>query len=254
MPWIRWLSSVVGRGKKLGKGNLTAELWTTRLYPVSCLKSQKVWRDVGITEEGTKRYRIDRVTIEGQVFQFLAISESADVSELYDALRLKNPLLTKEEVADLVWRLAYDKRVDLESPVSSCVSFGIYLRMWERNVWLYASLVTCLVTILVAYFSPAGYPYVVPRWALGTVFVLFIPGYLMTESLFPNPADLNRIERVALSVGFSMAFVPFVAFLLGYTAWGIKFVPLIASLTIFVICLSLIALLRHYTNEKRQTS
>jgi len=36
------------------------------------------------------------------------------------------------------------------------------------------------------YAVPSEFPFVALRWVLGSVFVLFIPGYVTVEALFPK--------------------------------------------------------------------
>ncbi len=101
------------------------------------------------------------------------------------------------------------------------------------------------------------------RIVLGLVFVLFLPGYAIIAALFPEdgsppgedgrPDDwadetsdsgaqpapqatdrgIDGIERVALSIGLSIAVVPLLGLLLNFTPWGIRLVPV--ALTIAVV-------------------
>jgi len=43
------------------------------------------------------------------------------------------------------------------------------------------------------------------RAALGFVYILFIPGFVATWALFPKKGEIDSIERVALSLGLSLA-------------------------------------------------
>lgn len=66
------------------------------------------------------------------------------------------------------------------------------------------------------------------------------------QLLFPEGKELDSLERFALDIGVSLAVVPLIGLLLNFTPWGIRIVPIIASLTVF-IALSLIgAALRKY--------
>jgi len=48
------------------------------------------------------------------------------------------------------------------------------------------------------------------RYMLGSLFVLFLPGYALIEALYPKEEDLSPLERLALSIGLSLALVPLV--------------------------------------------
>ena len=171
---------------------------------------------------------------------------TAGVQELYEALSLKDPSLTRADVVDCVWRLDEQEKAELKDLPPATKSLNEYLEHWERNVWLYASLAISLATIVAIYTLPAELPLVAIRWVLGSLFVLFIPGYVTVEALFPKGRELDTIERFALSVGLSLALVPLVGLLLNYTPWGIRLNPIVVSLTLLTVGLAMVALARKY--------
>jgi uncharacterized membrane protein len=76
------------------------------------------------------------------------------------------------------------------------------------------------------------------RILVGVPFLLFIPGYLLIFALFPKKktnSGIDLIERIALSLGFSMVIVPLVGLGLNYTPWGIKLMPILLSISFFNI-------------------
>jgi uncharacterized membrane protein len=84
------------------------------------------------------------------------------------------------------------------------------------------------------------------RIALGLPFILFFPGYVLIAALFTRKEDLSGIERVALSFGLSIAVVPLIGLGLNYTPWGIRLVPILVSLIIFIVAMSGIAWYRRH--------
>ena len=79
------------------------------------------------------------------------------------------------------------------------------------------------------------------RTILGLPVVLFLPGYALIAALFPRKNDLDAIERIALSFGLSIAVVPLIGLVLNFTPWGIRLVPIIISLTLFIFIMVFIA-------------
>ncbi len=75
-------------------------------------------------------------------------------------------------------------------------------------------------------------------------FILFIPGYLLVAALFPAKGDLEGMERTALSLGLSIAIVPFSGLALNYTPWGIRLDPIVITLMALSLMLGLIAQFR----------
>jgi hypothetical protein len=196
--------------------------------------------------EKSQNPRSENVSLDEQALRYIEAKGAAGVHELYDALSGRNASLTKEEVVDLVQRLAQQDKISLEDIPPATKSLQQYLRLWERNIWFYSVIVVSFATVFVVYAVPPDFPLVALRWVLGSVFVLFIPGYVAVEALFPKGRELDSIERFALSVGLSLALVPLVGLLLNYTPWGIRLTPIVVSLVILTLGLAVIAFARRY--------
>jgi hypothetical protein len=185
-------------------------------------------------------------SLDKQASDYLKKNGAVSVPQLYDALRVKNPSLNEGEVADLVWRLVEGGKADVEDIPPAAESLRQYLRIWERNLWFYASVAIPLITVLVVYTLPSQSPLVALRWILGSVFVLVIPGYVTVEALFPKGRELDGVERFALSVGLSLVLVMMDGLLLNYTPWGIRLTPIVVSLVILTFGLAFVALRRQF--------
>ena len=82
------------------------------------------------------------------------------------------------------------------------------------------------------------------RTILGIPMVLFIPGYVLIAALFPKRDDLDSIERVALSFGLSIAIVPLLGLALNYTPFGIRLVPILVTLSTYIVIMTIVAIYR----------
>jgi uncharacterized membrane protein len=96
------------------------------------------------------------------------------------------------------------------------------------------------VLVLVTIFLPSDTLCII----LGIPFLLFFPGYTLVAALFTKKEGIGGIERVALSFGLSIAVVPLIGLILNYTPWGIRLEPILYSVAIFVLIISIIAWLR----------
>ena len=76
--------------------------------------------------------------------------------------------------------------------------------------------------------------------------VLFLPGYAMLQLLFPKRSEVDSLERFVFSVGLSLALVPLIGFGLNYTPWGIQFIPVATSISVFTIAFLIGAARRKY--------
>jgi uncharacterized membrane protein len=88
------------------------------------------------------------------------------------------------------------------------------------------------------------FPSNVLRIVLGFPFVLFFPGYALMAALYPRRAGMGGIERIALSLGLSLAVVALIGLILNYIPWGIRLESILYSTTSFIFVISVIAWLR----------
>lgn len=123
---------------------------------------------------------------------------------------------------------------------------GGYLVSWY-SAWFWAVAVFQALVGLTVYVLPQGAPWVYLRYAAGATYVLYVPGAVFIEALYPKRDELEDLERFALGVGLSLALVPLVGLVLNYTPWGIRLAPIFAGLTTLVLVLSLTAVFRKYT-------
>lgn len=124
--------------------------------------------------------------------------------------------------------------------------FKEYLRSpFSLDLWfvLSATLSTILIVLV---FGITQYPLVTIRYVLGTIFVLFIPGFSLIQCLYYRREDLDDLERFALSIGLSLALVPLVGLVLNYTPFGIRLSPVTISLSILSIILIVCGTIRRY--------
>lgn len=101
-------------------------------------------------------------------------------------------------------------------------------------VWLTASVAAIYLPILNA--TPI-------RIVLTLPVLLFIPGYCLIAVLFPKNDDIGLVERIMLSIGFSIAIVPLIGFGLNFTPWGIRLEPVVVVLILLTWMMILVA---HY--------
>ncbi|MDH5807395.1 MAG: DUF1616 domain-containing protein [Candidatus Methanomethylicaceae archaeon] len=135
--------------------------------------------------------------------------------------------------------------VDLNLPKS----FLSYLYS-KHNLGFIISVVLICLCIFTVYFSNIFPILSILRIILGSLFVLFLPGYSLIEALYPREEELSPLERLALSIGLSLAIVPLVGLILNYTPWGIRLDPIITALSFLTLGLLLISSYRKYYLKK----
>ncbi|WP_258871916.1 DUF1616 domain-containing protein [Pyrobaculum aerophilum] len=135
-------------------------------------------------------------------------------------------------------------RLAVESGVDNALAY--FLSPGGSWFWLMAGL--SLTASLLAFYANSP-PLLYVRYVFGAFFVLFLPGYALVEALYPRGGDLSPLERLALSIGLSLAVVPLVGLVLNFTPFGIRLAPVVISLAALTTALSLYATYRRFKAE-----
>lgn len=125
-----------------------------------------------------------------------------------------------------------------------------YMLRLDYSLWFWTCLILVVSTLIIVYATEIV-PLLLPlRYVLGTLFVLFLPGYALVELLYPEEKSVTPLERIALSIGLSLAVVPLVGLVLNFSPWGIRLTPIVSSLSVLVISSLVGALYRKYAYFK----
>ena len=124
----------------------------------------------------------------------------------------------------------------------------------KNAAWFWITIAIAAATTTAVFTIPeTAYPIVYLRQALAIVFVLFLPGFTFIKALFPTSTpiktrseELDKIERVALSIVMSLALVPIVGLILNYSPWGITLTPITLSLLGLTVVFASAALIREH--------
>jgi uncharacterized membrane protein len=148
------------------------------------------------------------------------------------------------EVARALYRLARNgaiRLVDSNPPES----FASYILSKYNLGFAVATLLVaaCLFSVYCSGLMPV---LAASRIVFGSLFTLFLPGYSLIEALYPREDELSPLERLALSIGLSLALVPLVGLVLNYTPWGIRLDPTMAALSTLTLALLLVSAYRKF--------
>lgn len=168
------------------------------------------------------------------------------VAQLFRIIQEQQPSATTEDVVEVVKRLREDGKIELELPPPRAETYLQYLQARPQNTWFYLVIAASIATLAAVYVTPNTYPMVVFRWVVGSIFVLFLPGFATIQALFPTGKELDDIECFVLSIGLSIAITPLIGLLLNYTPWGIRLDPIMTSLSLFTLSIAAAATYRRY--------
>lgn len=189
--------------------------------------------------------------IDQYIIDLVRTRNPETVEQLVTQVQLKHSISKQEAMNHIINLQNQGKLVFKNPPASIPSTLANYLFSTQaRWYWLIITL-SAITTILIFVVPENAYPIVYSRYILGSVFVLWLPGYSLIKALFPTK-ELDNIERIALSIGMSLALVPITGLLLNYTPWGIRLTPITLSLLALTITLATVALIREQTAEEKE--
>lgn len=153
--------------------------------------------------------------------------------------------VARHEVARHLYQLWKEGELTLVNPrpPSSLVQYAKSF----YSLWFWALTFAVLLTGLAVYLLPQTPPYIYVRYVMGALLVLYLPGCALIEALYPKRGDIEPLERLALSIGLSLALVPLVGLVLNYTPWGIRLDPIFVSLAFLTLSLAGVTVARRFT-------
>jgi len=205
--------------------------------------------------------------IDQHIIQIVKEKKPKDVKELIKLVQEKFPL-PKQKILSRILYLQDKEQICLKSNETvGTEKLANYLRS-SQTYWYWITIILTSTTALLVFTIPENaFPLVYLRYVLGIIFVLWLPGYAFIKALFPQTLpfaralahslgttekNLDTIERVALSLGMSIALVPIIGLLLNYTPWGIRLTPIVLSLTAFTIIFATAAIVREHQIGTKQ--
>jgi len=187
------------------------------------------------------------IPLREQIIQRVKAENPRTVRDLFEIVRMRRLTLSEEDFVRTIGELKESGMLELELPAPKVDSYLAYLKLSDENAWFYLVVLATLTTFLAIYILPSTYPLITLRWIVGSIFVLFLPGYVTVQALFPEGQELDKIERFALTIGLSLAITPLIGLLLNYTPWGIRLDPIVVALSLFTLGLAATGTFRKYT-------
>ncbi|GGP19017.1 hypothetical protein GCM10007981_01000 [Thermocladium modestius] len=147
--------------------------------------------------------------------------------------------IPRSRAAYEVFMLTRQGAIQLDYPYDGVAPYFLT----TQGLW-YWSIIALTAASLASILLVRGTPLIYLRYALGALLVLFLPGYSLVEALYPRGDELSPLERLALSIGLSLAVEPLLGLILNYTPWGIRLDPILASTALLVTALTTTAAAR----------
>lgn len=114
----------------------------------------------------------------------------------------------------------------------------------SRRWWTWVGEIVTILVCAAILIPPAVFTTGAWRTAFSLPLILFFPGYTLISALFPGKGKLDGMERLALSLGVSLAVVPLIGLVLNFLPRGITLPPILLSVFGFILITSAIAMYR----------
>lgn len=199
--------------------------------------------------------------LDQQIIHTVETAKPENVKQLIDQVQATSTR-PKQEILDRIMQLQQEEKISLKpTQTPTPVKLTSYLGS-NQAFWYWITMILAVATAIVVFTVPQdAFPLVYVRYVLGTIFILWLPGYAFIKALFPqnlpfaqalarsldtSEKNLDTIERIALSLGMSLALVPIVGLLLNYTPWGIRLTPIVLSLLALTMIFATAAVTREH--------
>jgi len=207
-----------------------------------------------LSNKDSKSFSMDQYILD-----FIKATDAETVEQVITQVKLKYSI-SEEEAMKHIINLQNQGKLTLRSPATPIPStLTNYLRTSQAYwYWITISL-AIIATALVFTVPEKAYPIAYGRYILGSIFILWLPGYTFIKAWFPtkvpiqtSSTELDRIERIALSIGMSLALVPIVGLLLNYTPFGIQLASITISLLALTLTFATAAIIREHKANLKQ--
>ncbi len=133
-------------------------------------------------------------------------------------------------------------------------SFSLFSSHW----YLLTIALGVIAVVFVFTIPQNAYPWIYVRNILGLIFVFFVPGYAFVRAFFPRSVgdtsvkSIEIIEKVALSVGLSIAIVSIVGLALYYSPFQLDLSAIVVSIFVLASIFATTGLLRENRLNQQQ--
>ena len=187
-------------------------------------------------------------SLETVILDILETKQPGNVKELVQLVQ-EQADATLEDIKKEVKNLQRKGLVSLEEPTRHKENFRSFLSPRNsRWFWIVIS-ISILSFVSILFIPETGTPLSYLRYTFAFVLVAFLPGYCLTETLFPREDALDVIERFTFSIGLSFAVTALVGLFLSFTPLGLTLATALPALGSLVIVLAIVALIRKYKTQ-----
>jgi predicted Zn-ribbon and HTH transcriptional regulator len=184
-------------------------------------------------------------SLEAVILDILDTEQPENVKELVRLVQEQTDAKV-EDIEKEVKSLHRKGLVSLEEPTHPKQNFISFLSL-KQSRWFWITLGTSILSFISILFIPeTAVPLSYIRYIFSFILIAFLPGYCLTETLFPRTDSLDIIERLTFSIGLSFAVTALVGLFLSFSRFRLTLATALPALGSIVIVLAVVALIRKY--------
>jgi len=184
-------------------------------------------------------------SLETVILDILEAKQPRNVKELVQLVQ-EQADANLDDIEKTVKNLQRKGLVALEEPTRHTENFSSFLSP-RSSRWFWIVIGTSILSFISILLIPeTGTPVSYVRYIFAFVLVAFLPGYCLTETLFPKEDALDMIERLTFSIGLSFAVTALVGLFLSFSSLSLTLGTALPALGSLVIVLAAAALIRKY--------
>jgi hypothetical protein len=169
-----------------------------------------------------------------------------DLDELVKEIQIKYGI-PKKQIIDVLTSLIESKEIDLQFPIIKYEKFSQFVLSIDAT-WFWLEVLLSLVSVVSIFIlNDNTSPLIYLRNIMGFIFSLFLPGYGFIKAVLPY-REFSQLERILLSIGSSIALVPFVGLFLNFLN-NLTVTPILLSILILSVIFSIIGIWREYKQK-----
>jgi len=192
--------------------------------------------------------KINPKKIESEIINIIEHKQPATGTELLEIIS-KELNIDKKDAIEIMLILEDKEKIKFYNiDDSTQMSFNKYL-FSRHSYWYLSTISLSIITILSIFIIPPkqiNYLYI--KYILGSIFIIFLPGYSLSKILYIN-SEINNIKLIALSLGISISLSSIIGLILNYTQWGIDLIPLVSIEFLLIIIFSTIGIMIEYNKK-----
>ncbi|MFX1293615.1 MAG: DUF1616 domain-containing protein [Promethearchaeota archaeon] len=193
--------------------------------------------------------------LEGDLLKLFKEKKDQTADQIIQLI-MENYSLDKELILKTIKKLFKEGKIELKEPIHAEASpqslKEFIFHSMNYDLWLCVLLV--IITIPIALFIPENafesgdglsIFFGVVRLIIGTIFVVFLPGYAVFTMLWPT-SEKEDLTRFGIAFGLSLVIVPILGLILNFTPLGLTFISILIIITLFTLIILCITFIRRY--------